>query len=112
MFLLLFIDKYVLNIDAGASFSDMQWRTSVNFISRQAAIGAVIAAVLVFAANANPDIGPSAPPYSALAMGSQQAQFYQGAATTLAEMLQTCRDKVLDDALDAFGEIAAHLKQM
>jgi hypothetical protein len=45
-------------------------------------------------------------------MGSQQAQFYQGAATTLAEMLQTCRDKVLDDALDAFGEIAAHLKQM
>ena len=84
----------------------------MNFVSRQAAIGAFIAAALMLGANASPDTRPGAPSYSASTIGAQLTLSYQGAAATLAEVLQTCRDKVLDDALDAFGEIAARLKQL
>ena len=84
----------------------------MNFASRQAAIGVFIAAALMLGANASPGIRPGAPSHSASTIGAQLKQSYRGARATLAEVLQTCRDKVLDDALDAFGEIAARLKQL
>ena len=84
----------------------------MNFVNRQAAIGAFTAAALMLGANASPDTRPGAPSHSVLTMGAQLTLSYQGAAATLAEVLETCRDKVIDDALDAFGEIAAHLKQL
>jgi len=84
----------------------------VNFVSRQVAIGAFTAAALVLGANGSPGNRLGAPVQSALTIGAQLTLSCQGAAATLAEVLQTCRDKVLDDALDAFGEIAARLKQM
>lgn len=84
----------------------------MNSISRQAAIGALTAAALVLGANAGPDIGPGPPSHRALNIGAQLTQSYREAEATLAEVFQTCRDKVLDDAFDAFGEIAARLKQL
>ena len=84
----------------------------MNFVSRQAAIGAFIAAALMVGANASLDTPPGAPAHSALTIGAQLTLSYQRAGATLAEALKTCRDKILDDALDAAGEIAARLKQM
>jgi hypothetical protein len=112
MYLLLFIDKCALYIDIDASFLDTQGGTSVNFISRQAAIGAFTAAALMLGANASPDIRPGAPSHSALSIGAQLTRSYQGAGATLAEVFRTYRDEVLDDALDAFGEISARLRQL
>ena len=84
----------------------------MNFVSRQAAIGAFTAAALMLGANAGPDIRPGAPSLSALTMGTQLTLSYQGPAACVGEVLQTTRDKVLGVALDAFGEIAGRLKQL
>ncbi|MGC9955148.1 MAG: hypothetical protein ABSD21_12855 [Rhizomicrobium sp.] len=84
----------------------------MNFVSRQAAIGAFAAAALMLGANASPDTRPGVPSHSASTVGAQLTLSCQGAEAYLAEVLQTCRDKVLGDALDAFGEIAARLKQI
>ncbi len=84
----------------------------MSFVSRQAAIGVFIAAALMLGASASPEIRPGTSSHGASAIGMQLTLSYQGARATLAEVLQTCRDKVLDRALDSFGEIAAHLKQM
>ena len=78
----------------------------MSLISRQAVTGAFVGAALVLGANASPN---GAPPDGALTIGAQLALPHQGA---LAEVLRTCRDRILDDALDAAGEIAARLKQM
>ena len=78
----------------------------MNFISRQAVIGAFVGAALVLGANASAD---SAPPHGALNIGAQLTLPHQGA---LAEVLQTYRDKLLGVARDAFGEFAARLKQL
>ncbi|HEY0282638.1 MAG TPA: hypothetical protein VGC27_08445 [Rhizomicrobium sp.] len=112
IFLLLFIDKSVLSINVGASFPDKDRRTSVNFVSRQAAIGAVVAAALMLGANASPDTRPGMPSHSASTIGAQLTQSYQGTGAILAEMFQVCRDKILNETLDTFGEIAARLKQL
>ena len=84
----------------------------MNLVSRQAIIGAFTAAALMLGANASPDIRPSAPSHSAFTIEAQLTLSYQGAEAYLAKALETCRDKVLDDALDAVGEIAARLKQL
>ena len=84
----------------------------MNIVSRQAAIGAFVAASLMLGANAGPRIQPSVAAYGASAIGPQMTRFYRGAVATLAEDLQTTRAKVLDDVLDAVGEIAARLKQL
>ena len=103
----------------------------MNSIYRQAAIGACVAAALMLGANAAP-VGAAGqvPSYRTLAIGAQatlgervasavvrawgqglqRALPYHGAY--LAETFETCRDKVLDDAFDAFGELAAQLKQL
>jgi len=104
----------------------------MNTICRQAAVGAFVAAALMLGANAAPGAaaGHDVPSYRTLAIGAQatlgervasavvrawgqglqRALPYHGAY--LAETFETCRDKVLDDAFDAFGELAAQLKQL
>ena len=84
----------------------------MNFVSRQAAIGAFTAAALMLGASASPDTRPGAPSHNALTMGAQLTLSYHGAVARFDEGLQTYRDRVLDDALDAFGEIATRLKQI
>ncbi len=84
----------------------------MNFVSRQAAIGAVVAAALMLGANASPDTRPGMPSHSASTIGAQLTQSYQGTGAILAEMFQVCRDKILNETLDTFGEIAARLKQL
>jgi hypothetical protein len=85
---------------------------AVNLISRQAVIGAFVGAALVLGANASADTRSGTWSHGALTSAVQLTLSYRGAGATLAEVLQTCRDKVLDNALDALGEIAARLKQM
>ena len=84
----------------------------MNSANRQAAIGAFTAAALMLGANASPDTRPGAPSHSVLTIGAQLALSYQGAVVCAGEVLQTCRDKVLDVALDAFGEFTARLNQL
>jgi len=84
----------------------------VNFVSRQAIIGAFTAAALMLGANASPDIRPGAPPHSAFAIEAQLALSYQEAEAILAKTLKTCRDIVLDGAFDVAGELIARLKHL
>jgi hypothetical protein len=82
----------------------------MNLVSRQAAIGAFTAAALMLGASAGPITQPSAPSYTVLAIGAL------GSVAVLRERIAVVAgrvlDFVLDDALDAFGEIAARLKQI
>ena len=82
----------------------------MNFVSRQAAIGAVIAAALVFGANAGSTTQPGAPSYAVPTIGAQEsvAVLRQQVAVVAGRVL----DIVLDDALDVFGQFAARLKQL
>ena len=127
-----FIDKYVLYIDIAALFLDMEGEATVNMTCRQAVTGAAVAAGLVWGANAAPGAaaGQDVPSYRTPTVGAQATlgeraasavvhAWRQGFQLTLpfhdarlAEALKTCRDKVLDGALDAAGEIAARLKQL
>jgi len=86
--------------------------TTVNFISRQTVIGAFVGAALVLGANASADTESSTRSHGALTSALQLTLSSRGAGATLAEMLQTCRGKLLDVALDAFGEFTARLKQL
>ncbi|MGA7713678.1 MAG: hypothetical protein WCA81_17410 [Rhizomicrobium sp.] len=106
-------------------------------ISRQAGMGALVAAFLVLGASARPDSGAfgsqSAMPLGELRIGaleritaasepmasaairicessSQSVLRNAGPYAFLAAALQSCSDKALTDALDAFAEIAARLK--
>ncbi len=104
----------------------------MNTLSRQAAVGALVAMVLALGANAGPreSVQPRVPSYGAVNLGTQallsghaatvavrglehrlQLTLHRRAAD-LAEAFPTCRDKVLDAAFDAFGELAARLKQL
>ena len=84
----------------------------MNIVSRQIVIGVFIAAALMLGANASPSSRSDAPLQSALAMGTQLTLSNLGVGANLTGVLQSCRDKVLDVALDTVGEIAARLKQM
>jgi hypothetical protein len=78
----------------------------MNFVSREAAVGAFIAAALMVGANAGQITQPSAPSHAVLTIGAQ------GSVAVLREHIAVVAGRVLDDALDDFGEIAARLKQM
>ena len=84
----------------------------MNFISRQAVIGAFVGAALVLGANASADTGSGTRSHGAPTSAVQLTLSYRGAGATLADMLQTCRGKLLGVALDAFGEFTARLKQL
>jgi hypothetical protein len=79
----------------------------MNAISYHAVFGAFIAAALALGANAGSDnrVSSAAPAHSVLNVRTQAL------LADLSEAYRACRDEVLDDALDAVGEIAAHLKQ-
>ncbi len=79
----------------------------MTWISRHAALGAFVAAVLMLGANAGSDNGlrSAAPPHGVLNAGTQAV------LADLSEAYQTCRNVALDVALDVFGEIAGRLKQ-
>ena len=84
----------------------------MNFISRQTVIGAFVGAALVLGANANADTGFGTRSHGALTGAVPLTLSYRVAGANLADVLQICRGKALDVALDAFGEIAARLKQL
>ena len=84
----------------------------MSFFSRQAVIGAFVGAALVLGANASADTGSGTRSHGALTSAVQLTLSYRGAGATVAEVLQTCRGKLLDVALDAFGEFTARLKQL
>jgi hypothetical protein len=99
MFLLLFFDNRVLNIDIISLFFDTEGRASMNIISRQAVTGACLAIALMLGANAGSTGAP----------GSEaQAPFVD--ATYLVRTVQTCRDMAVDAVLDVTGELVARLK--
>jgi hypothetical protein len=100
----------------------------MNRLCRQAAIGACVALVLALGANAGPNDSrqPRAQTHHAVmfeagAISNRQIASVSGGVlsialqeqgATLATALRTCRDKILGAALDAYGEIAARLKQV
>lgn len=97
MFLLLFIDKYILSFDVRASSFDMEQGMSIT----QAGFGAVVAATLVLTPGT---------------MTSRQAEdpfaaLHQVSSAVLAEG-RLCRDVVLETTLDATGEVIAFVKQL
>lgn len=91
--------------------------------SRQATIGAAVAAALVLGANANTlDQAPT----PTLAMQDSTSAFRERMASivirscagavvphaTTFTMLEVCGEQALGQALDVFGEVAARLKQL
>jgi len=77
-------------------------------VSHQTLIGACIAATLILGASASPNGGVTAG-----SLGAGQFEFFrQEAVARIAATVQSGRDLVLDVALDAYGEIASHLKQL
>ena len=82
----------------------------MNFVSRQAAIGAVVAASLMLGAGAGPITQPGAPPYAAPTIGAQEsvAVLREHVAVVAGRIL----DIMFDDALDVFAQFAARLKQL
>lgn len=79
---------------------------------RHAAIGVFIAAVLAIGASAGSDRQnagsttdvASILPSSVAAMSEHEVELFIG-------VVRACRNSILDIALDAYGEAAAHLKQ-
>lgn len=73
----------------------------------QAAAGVFVAAVLMLGASAGSHNGvrPVTPAHGIMSVGTEAV------LANLSEVYRTCRDEVLDHALDAFGEIAGRLKQ-
>jgi hypothetical protein len=77
----------------------------MSIVSRQAALGAFVATALMLGAGAGPAGGvPSTGPSHGVLNAAPWA--------LAADVARGCRDKVLDGALDAFGEVTARLKQI
>ncbi len=76
--------------------------------SNQALIGGFVAAVLMIGASAAPN-GEAA--QGDLSLGSL-APFRHEAIVQMEAVVDSARDLLLDAAFDAYGEIAAQLKQM
>ena len=76
----------------------------MSIISRPAAVGALVAITLMLGAAARPhsSVSPAAP---------SNAVWNVAQWTYLTGVARDCRDTVLDDALDAYGEVAARLRQ-
>ena len=77
----------------------------MSVISRQAALGAFVATALMLGAGAGPASGvlPTAPSLSV--MNAARWNY-------LVDVARSCRDIVIDNALDAVGEVDARLKQV
>jgi hypothetical protein len=78
----------------------------MNIVSRQAAIGTVVAMALLLGANASPDIQPSTSSSGILTVAAQESM------NALRERLGAVAAGVVSGALDLAGEYAARLKQM
>ena len=77
----------------------------MSVINRQAALGAFVASALMLGASAGPTGGaqPGAPSLSV--MNAARWNY-------LVDVARSCRDIVIDNALDAVGEVDARLKQV
>ena len=77
----------------------------MSIISRPSVVGALVAITLMLGAAASPhsSVSPSTP---------SNAVWNVAQWTYLTALARSCRDQLLDDALDAYGEGVARLKQI
>lgn len=81
----------------------------MNRISRQVVIGAFVAAALALGASAGQ--GERART-GVTSSGALSIVALHDESAHLAQLLQTCRDRILGEAFDTLGELAARLKQI
>jgi hypothetical protein len=77
----------------------------MSVVSGQAALGAFVATALMLGAGAGPASGVPPTAQSLSVMNAAQWNY-------LVDVARSCRDQVLDDALDAVGDATARLKQV
>jgi hypothetical protein len=101
IYLLPFFEKYILIIDMFALSLDKEGPMNI----RQAALGAGVAVLLVFGADANPAGGLQA-------SSAQSACDIAGLETAVRDAAKQAGTVALDVALDAAGELLARAKQV
>ncbi len=84
----------------------------MSILSRHVVLGAFVAAALTLGASAGSGENPRA---GAVSFGGLTGGAREEMATLrkpIAAAFESCRGKLLDEALDAFGELTARLKQL
>jgi hypothetical protein len=87
----------------------------MNKIYRQVAIGAFLVMALTLSATTGGNAGTSVLTngvVTAATLTELRTQILSQGQAYLTQAFQTCRDKVLDVVLDAFGDLAGRLKQI